>query len=230
MKHTGTSVIGIPRAPLRPPLRSLAVSWFGRIGPLACALAIACIAVGNARVTHASVAADTLYGAIDDYDANRIVTVDQNDGSITRLAPQPGFSFFGLAFDSAGRLFATGCIDAGSPGHCEILSDRLLMELDPLTGEVVGIIGPVTDVSGSNVDINALSVQPETDVLFGFEYSFFSPASPRIWTIDKSTATATLVASDVPAGCGYPDCSLLTRFAFAPDGALYHIYVAGLGR
>jgi hypothetical protein len=100
------------------------------------------------------------------------------------------------------------------------------MELDPLTGEVVGIIGPVTDVSGSNVDINALSVQPETDVLFGFEYSFFSPASPRIWTIDKSTATATLVASDVPAGCGYPDCSLLTRFAFAPDGALYHIYVS----
>jgi hypothetical protein len=93
------------------------------------------------------------------------------------------------------------------------------MELDPLTGEVVDIIGPVTDVSGSPLYMHALSVQPETDVLFGFDYPSLS--SPRIWTIDKSTAAATLVASEVPAGCG-DNCSRNDAFAFAPDGTLYH--------
>jgi hypothetical protein len=215
MKHAGTSVVGIPRAPLCPPLRSLAVSLLGRIGPLACALAIAGIAVGNARGTHASVAADTLYGASLDH----IVTIDQNDGSITPLAPQPGFVFIALAFDSSGRLFAAG-LACMSPGHCiPPPSYPVLMELDPLTGEVVDIIGPVTDVSGSPLYMHALSVQPETDVLFGFDYPSLS--SPRIWTIDKSTAAATLVASEVPAGCG-DNCSRNDAFAFAPDGTLYH--------
>jgi hypothetical protein len=184
---------------------------------LACALAIAGIAVGNAGVTHASVPGDTLYGTI----GNRIVTVDQNDGSIAWVTIQRGFTFYGLAFDSAGRLFAVGCIES-----CWYwISGLLLMELDPLTGEVVDIIGPVTDVSGSNVRIEVLTMQPETDVLFGFSI-FFERQS--IWTIDKSTATATLVASEIPAGCGRgraAECSRGGRFAFAPDGTLYHIFL-----
>jgi hypothetical protein len=191
---------------------------FGRIGPLACALAIAGIAVGNAGVTHASVPADTLYGVFGD----RIVTVDQNDASITPLAPQPGFRFIGLAFDSAGRLFAAGCFDTVRPGYCIFSSDRLLMELDPLTGEVVDVIGPVTDVSGSDVDIYALSVRPQTDELYGFS-DYYSGRS-RIWTIDKSTGAATLVTSEVPAGCYVNYCSNGRGFAFAPDGVLYHTY------
>ncbi len=215
MKHAAMCVFGFPRAPFCPPLRAPAVSWFGRIGPLACALAIAGIAVGNARVTHASVPADTLYAV----NFDQVVTVDQSDGSVTPLAPQPGIKFFTLAFDSAGRLFATGCTVV-SPGYCGPRPDRLLMELDPLTGEVVDIIGPVTDDSGFPLYIETTSVQPETDVLFGFDQP--SLASPRIWTIDKSTAEATLVASAVPAGCG-DDCTWGPAFAFASDGPLYQI-------
>jgi hypothetical protein len=200
-------------------VRSLAVSLLGQIGPLACALAIAGIAVGYVRVTHASVPVDTLYGA----SQKHIVTIDQNDGSTTPLAPQPdGFSFFGLAFDSTGRLFATGCSE-GNP--CPFPSAAVLMELDPLTGEVVDVIGPMTDAVGSGVSITALSVQPETDVLFGFDQSSLGKpplAPPRIWTIDKSTAAATLIASEVPAGCG-DHCSRSRAFAFAPDGTLFHI-------
>jgi hypothetical protein len=94
------------------------------------------------------------------------------------------------------------------------------MELDPLTGEVVDVIGPVTDVSDSGVRITVLSVQPETDLLFGFDRPFL--ASSRIWTIDKSTAVATLVTSEVPAGCG-DHCSRDMAFSFAPDGTLLHI-------
>jgi hypothetical protein len=174
-------------------------------------LAIAGIVAGNARVTHASVPADTLYGG----GRENIHTIDQNDGSITPLAHQPGFRFFGLAFDSEGRLFATGLIDLSYP--------YLLMELDPLTGEVVDIIGPMKDVSGSLLNIYKLSVRPETDELYGFSLLY-----PRIWTIDKSTAEATLVASEVPAGCG-DNCSYSEGFAFAPDGVLYHTYRSSYG-
>ena len=150
-----------------------------------------------------------------------------NDGSLTTLAPQPGAAFPALAFDSAGRLFAIRCLFSLSftfPCRSTDLSD--LIELDPLTGEIVDTIGSVTDVSGSIVAITALSVQPETDVLFGFSTDPFS-AHQRIWTIDKSTATATLVASEVPAGCGFADCSFGIGFAFAPDGTLYHRYSSG---
>ena len=116
MKHACTSVVGTPHAPLCPPLRSLAVSLFGRIGPLACALVIAGIAVGSARPAVASVPADTLYGSglvsFGDPDEHAIATIDQDDGSITWLEPQ-ATSFKGLAFDSDGRLFATRCVVGG---------------------------------------------------------------------------------------------------------------------
>jgi hypothetical protein len=191
------------------------------IAPLISVLAITGIAVGSARATDETVPADTLFGASGTYS----VTIDQNDGAITPFAPQGTFGFIALAFDSNGKLFAAGCAErdpvAAFALSCPYASTRLLMELDPLTGEVVEIIGPVTDVFGSEVNITALSVQPETDVLFGFDQNF-NPSS-SIWTIDKSTAVATLIASEVPAGCG-SQCSLTSAFAFAPDGTLYHIF------
>jgi hypothetical protein len=214
MKHAAISVAERPKAPLHPPLRALAVSLFGRIGPLACTLVIAGIAVGSAAVTHAAVPADTLYGA----GWLQISTLDQNDGSSTALANHPEFHFYGLAFDSTGRLFASGCI-----GGCTWYSEWLLLEIDPLTGEIVDVIGPVTDGSGQSVRVAALSVQPETDVLFGFSIDDSLPYSAHIWTIEKSTAAATPVASRVPAGC-QSDCSESMAFGFATDGTLYHIY------
>jgi len=188
------------------------------------------IAGGYARATHAQVPADTLYGSIAEDGGGRVVTVDQNDGSTTPLAFQSGFRFFGLAFDSAGRLFAAGCFDSDPPypGWCSFWSDRLLMELDPLTGDVVEIIGPVTDASGSPVYIDVLSVQPGTDVLFGFSNDLFSPYSLGIWTIDKSTGAATMVASELPVGCEVLDCIKDGQFAFAPDGTLYFISLSSL--
>jgi len=217
MNYADTSVVGIPRAPLFPPSRSLAVSWFGWIGPLACAFAIAGIAVGGARIGHAAAVVDKLYGT----NRNLILTVDQNDGSATAFANHPEFSFRGLAFDSTGRAFASGCI-----AICSWYSEWLLFELDPLTGEVVDVIGPVIQDSGSNVKIFSLSVQPETDVLFGLSLDDSSPRSSRIWTIDKSTAAATLVTSTVPAGCP-SGCSENAALGFATDGTLYHIYGDG---
>ena len=226
MKHAGTSAVGILRAPLCPPLRSLAVSWFGRIGPLACALAITGIAVGNARPAVASVPADTLYGSGlvwgGEPGEHSIVTIDQNDGSITWLEPQAA-NFMGLAFDSDGRLFATDCVLGGL--SCSLYgSPSLLMELDPETGAILDTIGTVTDASGFRPTIETLSVQPGTDVLYGFG-GYLSARGIEMWTIDKSAAMATLVAS-LPClpfaspprlqGCG-------RGYGFAPDGTLYHV-------
>jgi hypothetical protein len=189
--------------------------------PLISVLAITGIAVGSARATDGTVPADTLFGA----SGTHTVTIDQNDGTITPFAPQGTFAFIALAFDSGGKLFAAGCAESDPAPifthFCPDASTRLLMELDPQTGEVVEIIGPVTDVFGLEVKITALSVQPETDVLYGFDQPF-NPSS-GIWTIDKSTAVATLIASEVPAGCG-SQCSRTDAFAFALDGTLYHIF------
>jgi len=238
MKPAGTSVVGIPRAPLCSPLRSLAVSLVGRVGPLACALAIAGIAVGNARVTHASVPADTLYGLSLQYFGTppeySIVTIDPNDGSMAGGEPQ-AVNFKGLAFDSDGRLFATDCVPWwGAPWFYGFRCSRteppsLLMELDPVTGAILDTIGTVTDASGFRPTIETLSVQPGTDVLYGFG-GFSSTRGVEMWTIDRSTATATLVASlpclpfaSPPSlqGCG-------RGYGFAPDGTLYHVADAGV--
>ncbi|MBW2691265.1 MAG: hypothetical protein JRE57_01350 [Deltaproteobacteria bacterium] len=224
MKHADTSVVGISRAPLCSPLRSLVVSWFGRIGALTCALAIAGIAVGSAQSAVASVSADTLYGSalvsLGQPGENSIVTIDQNDGSITWLEPL-AVNLKGLAFDSDGRLFATDCV-LGEP-DCPSSSPSLLMELDPVTGAILDTIGTVTDASGFRPEIETLSVQPGTDLLYGFG-GYFSFRGVEMWTIDKSTAMATLVAplpclryASPPKlqGCG-------RGYGFAPDGTLYH--------
>jgi len=192
--------------------------------PLISVLAIAGIAVGDAGPTVAAAPADTLYAASW---GDHIATLDQNDGSITRLTPQPGFSFQTLAFDSAGRLFATGCTlsDLCPPSYPGPPVDIVLMELDPLTGAVLDTIGIVADASRA-VFITALSVQPGTDVLYGLGLGFRDGGyrgPTQLWTIDKSTATATHI-SEVPAGCGEESCSEGFSLAFAPDGTLYHIF------
>jgi hypothetical protein len=212
-------------------LRSLAVSWFGRIGALACVLVITVVEMGNAQPTVASVAADTLYGSalvelgvLGAPNEHSIVTIDQDDGSITWLESQ-AVNFRGLAFDSVGRLFATDCGPFGSGFGCsQSASPTVLMELDPVTGVILETIGTVTDASGFRPTIETLAVQPGTDVLYGFG-GYFSTRGVEMWTIDKSTAKATLVASFGPCitsgstpnrrGCGL-------GYDFAPDGTLYH--------
>jgi hypothetical protein len=186
-------------------------------------LAIAGIAVGNARGAHASVPADTLYASF-----NGLITIDQSDGSVTHL--RESIILLGLAFESTGRLFAIGCVRVIPISFCSDARDFDLMELDPVTGATLDTIGPVTNASGTALLITALSVQPGTNVLYGYGEDRLSPRL-GIWTIDRSTAAATLVTSGVPAGCSsFSSCSRsifgVNGLAFAPNGTLYHYWQA----
>jgi hypothetical protein len=205
--------------PFRSLQRGLVRSATRRLVPLASAFGVAVIATAPA---HAAAPADTLYGS----GLGGIFTIDLDDRTITALESHDA-GFGGLAFDSRGRLFAGGCVFEPPPDpFLDCRARSLLMELDPKTGAILDTIGTVTDGSGAEVDLTWMSAQPGTDVLYALEAArlFFGPPFPRLWTIDPTTAEATLVAAAVPAGCELRgDCSAQS-LAFAPDGALYFIF------
>ena len=230
MPHAATPAVELSRAPLRSPLRPLALLAFRWIGAMACALAIAGMAVGSAGAAQASVPADLLYFALND----AIVVMDLNDGSVTELEHQLA-NFRGLAFDSSGKLLATADLcnepDCGFPGG----THHALVEVDPLTGEVREEIGDVRDASGSPIVMVSLAAKPGADLLYGFggagtEYSDYL----KLWSIEPSTGVAFLIGS--PAGCWEIGCRRsgssgvwFSGLAFGPDGTL-HAMLASLGQ
>jgi hypothetical protein len=184
----------------------------GPIGLLAAGLVVTGFAAA-ARPAQAAVPADTLYGCA----GFGLATIDAENGSITPL-PSPLRQCTALGFDSAGRLFVATLSQCGPLNEqCSILS-----EVDPLTGAVERSIGAVGDASSFHPLIEALSRQPGTGLLYGFESS---GASPGMWIIDPSTAMASFVAP-LGSSCDPFSPNLQTcgpAYGFAPDGTLYHV-------
>jgi len=139
--------------------------------------------------------------------------VDQTDGSLTfvgDVVTPEGLS--GLAIDSTVTAFGS-TVDGSGPA-----SDLVIINLD--TGNPVSTVGTVTDVSGQELKIGDLAVQPVTDVLYGVSANQGPPGSPvggTLFTIDKGTAIATLVGN---TGAGVSG-----GLGFAPDGTLYFVNV-----
>ena len=119
--------------------------------------------------------------------------------------PQAGVT--GLAFDSAGRLFAS-TINAALFGGPPPVST--LIQIDPLTGEQVAVIGTIRLADGASVVINDLAIQPGTDVLFGTALN--DTGTNNLYTIDKTTAVATFIGDTGVIGA---------TLAFGPEGTLY---------
>jgi WD40 repeat protein len=199
MKHAAAPVVEFSRAPLRSPLRSLAVSLFGWIGPLACALVIAGIAVGSARVTHASSCMQivrlcphriAVWGACiailfawplpsgaQEFIAigwNRTVwKVDAQTGQIQELGRIEGFRRLNsLAVDSGGNFVTAGVGRRQAP---------LLISIDPQTGAGTEIAR--LDF-GTPVDVRALAFTPD-DRLFALNYD--PPNSAELFIVDPQT-------------------------------------------
>jgi hypothetical protein len=161
----------------------------------------------------AGLAQTTLFGGVgrgSSENPGAIPTIDQANGTATVLGagagdPQAGIT--GLAFDSAGRLFASTTnapLFGGTPFST-------LIRIDPLTGEQVASIGTIRLADRTTVVINDLAIQPGTDVLFGTAINV-NTNSNDIYTIDKTTAVATFIGNTGVIGA---------TLAFGPDGTLY---------
>jgi WD40 repeat protein len=119
--------------------------------------------------------------------------------------PDDGY-LLGLDFAPDGRLFASTC----DTSFCPQGQSRLL-EIDPTTGAStdIDLIHDATD----DLDIYDLAFQPSTGVLYGISDFLGSSCFACLYTIDTSTALATLVAD--------PGIGSAGGLAFAPDGTLY---------
>jgi len=137
--------------------------------------------------------------------------VNQTTAALTLVGtPVPGIRISGVAFDSTGALFGS-TIGIGTPPLTSTL-----IRIDPNTGALISVVGPITDGPGGlAISIADLAVQPGTDVLFGVR----APADThggfgKLYAIDKTTAVATFIGN-----------SPVRRdsIAFAPGGTLYEV-------
>lgn len=125
--------------------------------------------------------------------------VDPANGNFTVLGDPGGDQpVSGLCADPSGRLF-------GSRRTSNSVTD--LLEIDRASGALLNTIGTIKN-GMANLKITDLACQPDTGVIFGLDSS--SPT--KLFTIDKTTAAATLVGTtNVERG----------GLAFSRDGRLY---------
>jgi len=138
-----------------------------------------------------------------------VVIVDQTTAALTIVgSPEPGTRLSGIAFDSTGALYGSTEGAALPP-----ITSKLIL-IDPDTGALISAIGPITDgPGGPAIGISDLSVQPGSDVLFGIRGpTDLHGGGGKLYTIDKTTAVATLVGVTPVRR---------DSIAFAPDGTLY---------
>jgi len=180
------------------------------------------LAAGVALLAPAAIAAGTistgtiLYGGVGGLppgegstNVGALVIVDQTTAALTVVgSPEPGTRLSGIAFDSTGALYAS------TEGTALPPITSTLIRIDPDTGGLISVIGPITDgPGGPAIGVADLAVQPGTDVLFGIRAPTDLLGRPgRLYTIDKTTGVATLVGA-TPAR--------RDSIAFAPGGTLY---------
>ena len=185
-------------------------------------IAVAVLAVGLLLLVPgptiaASVTGTILYGSVGgDTPANSdnigaLVIVDQQTAAFSLVGtPVPGIRISGVAFDSTGALYGS-TIGIGLPPLTSTL-----IRIDPDTGALISVIGPITAGSGGPaIGIADLAVQPGTGVLFGVRApTDLLGGAGKLYTIDKTTGVATFVGNTPRRR---------DSIAFAPNGTLYEI-------
>lgn len=119
----------------------------------------------------------------------------------------------GIAFDPSGALFASTMTGGGYPPPPPPLTSTLI-EIDPNSGQLLSTIGPIRDgPGGPPMSISDIAFQPGSGTLFGARAGNDGLSLPgRLYTIDKTTAVATLVGNT---------SAFFATIAFAPNGTLY---------
>jgi hypothetical protein len=126
----------------------------------------------------------------------------------------------GIAFDPSGALFASTMTGGGYPPPPPPLTSTLI-EIDPNSGQLLSTVGPIRDgPGGPPMSIADIAFQPGSGVLFGVRAPNDGLSQPgRLYTIDKTSAVATLVGNT---------SAFFATIAFAPNGTLYEV-AANLG-
>ncbi|HLN99847.1 MAG TPA: kelch repeat-containing protein [Pyrinomonadaceae bacterium] len=129
--------------------------------------------------------------------------INQTDGTGKVVGtPSPSAALSGIAFDSNGRLF--GSTVAGT---------STLIQIDPDNGALISTIGPIK-VNGIAISIGDLSVQPDSDVLFGVRSNADGfQGGGELYTIDVNSAAAKYVGNTGAGASG--------GLAFATHDTLY---------
>ena len=163
-------------------------------------------------------AADVLYGGLgghnngDSTNDGALVTVNQTNGAVTIVGHPVGVvRISGLAFDSAGDLYATTLIPPGGfPPPTGPRSSNLIT-LNPNNGALLTSLA-ITD--GTHLlSIADLAIQPGTNTLFGITNPDGAGVGPgNLYTINPGTGLATLIGN---TGLFFDS------IAFAPNGTLY---------
>ena len=161
----------------------------------------------------------TLFGGVGrggGSDRGELITIDQTNAAGTSVgsgATDPDVGLTGLAFDASGALFAstTSAPLFPPPGAPPTPPLSTLIQLDPVTGEQVALIGTIRLADDTPIVISDLALQPGTGVLFGTAINL-TTGTNNIYTINRTTAVATLVGDTGVIGA---------TLAFGPDGTLY---------
>ena len=149
-------------------------------------------------------------------DRGELITIDQTNSAGTLVgsgATDPEVGLTGLAFDPSGALFAstTNAPTFPPPGAPPTSPVSTLIQLDPVTGAQVALVGTIRLADGTPIVISDLALQPGTGVLFGTTINL-STGTNNIYTISRTTAVATFVGDTGVTGA---------TLAFGPNGTLY---------
>jgi WD40 repeat protein len=136
-----------------------------------------------------------------------LFTVNETTGEATLVNDvinSAGFS--GVAISSDREMYTSSIAGLGTTSE--------LYKLNPETGAILGNIGPIS-APGGPISIGDLDFQPGTKVLYGIRSNADRASKGgEIYTIDLSTAAATLVGASEPVGSS-------GGLAFSPDGTLW---------
>jgi hypothetical protein len=164
-------------------------------------------------------------GASPSGDPGRLLVLDEPaDRFLPWSDPIQPTGLSGLAFDLAGRLWATTLdqelIDDIRAGGARTrtaaatfggFGESELLQLDPDTGAVLVEVGEVVDSLGSTVPVEDLAYDPLSDRLFGVDAEPFGESA--VFSIDPASGVAALVAD------GFSLSS--AGIALGADGVLY---------
>jgi hypothetical protein len=181
------------------------------------AVGLLLLLVPGKAIASSSTTGTILYGGVGgDTSSNSsnigaLVIVDQTTAALTLVGtPVPGTRISGVAFDSTGALFGS-TIGIGTPPITSTL-----IRIDPNTGALISVIGPITDGPGGlPIGVADLAVQPGTDLLFGVRApTDLHGGAGKLYVIDKTTGVGTFVGTTP---------NRRDSIAFTPNGTLYEV-------